>query len=186
MTTHSEDAPLVGANEFDGVDDDTISENDYRGMNWRKTIFAGLGLVALLVAAPFGWEKYEQSTMPAMFIVKPGDTMIAHTEGNLDRAITAARRTDIPVMATEMCGVPHNELVPLPCGVAHPVSYSVARKLKRTTRTVELNPRIYEGDLVDAQYGVYIPRKDQIEIMTYMMERWQARMRTEAWGLNTR
>lgn len=138
MTTHSEDAPLVGANEFDGVDDDTISDNDYRGMNWRKTIFAGLGLAALLlVASHFAYQNYFR--YPERFTVAANENLLDHTGGNLSLAIDVAERVGLPVVATPMGGE------------SAPVSYKDARRLINQTATVQLNVPIYEGDEIDAR-----------------------------------
>lgn len=57
------DTPMTGANEFDGVDDDSIYRDLHPPNMMRNWIIIGLILV-LFAAGMFGWRVY-QNRLPA-------------------------------------------------------------------------------------------------------------------------
>ena len=127
---------MVGANEFDGIDDD-ISNDGFRGLDWRKLVPWFLGLAVLVAVGLLAYQNYFR--YPERFTVAAGENLLDHTGGNLNLAIDVAERVGLPIYATPMGGE------------SEPVSYKDARSLISETATVQLNVPVYDGDEIDAR-----------------------------------
>ncbi len=161
---------LIGANEFDGVDDD---DNGQKNFFQEHPWFSLLGLIALAVFSVWAYSIWNfERQLPAPFTAVKGDTLIAHvtsTEDPVKRlqiAIWAAERTEQPIRVVQRCGAARAVVPVHECGKPYRTwDYNWARKYARFSDSVLFDVPLQPGAFMDARRGKFTPAPRRVNVV---------------------